>query len=151
MDCDTWLLMSLKQTISTLAETFASEILKALRSASLNDLTALEGVGTSGAKPARRGPGRPKKAVAPTPTARTSAKLPRMKNGARRTKADVEKVIAGVVGAVKAAGDKGIKAEGIYKSLGLTKKDVQRPILEALSQKLLKKKGVKRATTYYAV
>jgi hypothetical protein len=58
--------------------------------------------------------------------------------------------VSSVVEQVKRAGEKGMKAEAIYKALGLTKKDVQRPILEALSQKLLRKKGIKRATTYHA-
>ncbi|MGZ3448890.1 MAG: hypothetical protein ACXVEF_04795 [Polyangiales bacterium] len=140
--------MSLKNTISRLAESFASEILAALRTASLDDLTALAGGGGGGgaAAGARRRPGRPAKAAA-APAAAT--KVPRVKKGGRRSAGDIEKVAAAIVGAVKGA-KAGLRSEQIQKALGLSKKDTQRPIAWALEKKLLRKTGEKRGTTYFA-
>ncbi|MGZ3419310.1 MAG: hypothetical protein ACXVEE_15665 [Polyangiales bacterium] len=139
--------MSLKNTISRLAESLASEILAALRTASLDDLTALAGGGGGGAAAgARRRPGRPAKAAA-APAAAT--KVPRVKKGGRRSAGDIEKVAAAIVGAVKGA-KAGLRSEQIQKALGLSKKDTQRPIAWALEKKLLRKTGEKRGTTYFA-
>jgi hypothetical protein len=141
--------MSLKNTISRLAETFASEILAALRTASLDDLTALAGGGGGGGAAAagRRRPGRPAKAAAAPAAA--GSKVPRVKKGGRRSAGDIEKVATAIVGAVKGA-KAGLRSEQIQKALGLSKKDTQRPIAWALEKKLLRKTGEKRGTTYFA-
>jgi hypothetical protein len=138
--------MSLKNTISSLAESFASEILAALRTASLDDLTALAGGGAAAG--ARRRPGRPPKAAAAAPAA-AGTKVPRVKKGGRRSAGDIEKVASAIVGAVKGA-KSGLRSEQIQKALGLSKKDTQRPIAWALEKKLLRKTGEKRGTTYFA-
>jgi hypothetical protein len=133
--------MSLRQTITTLADRFTNEVLAALRTASINEITALA---AGGEAPARR-------RVSPmTSTRRTSARRSRLRRRAR-AKADVAKITSAIVEAVRKSGDTGMRVAAIWKALGLLKSEVQRPIAEALGQKLITKKGVKRATTYYAV
>lgn len=42
-----------------------------------------------------------------------------------------------------------MRSEDIQKALGLSKKDVTRPLQLAIATKAIKKKGVKRATRYF--
>jgi Fic family protein len=44
---------------------------------------------------------------------------------------------------------KGLRAEEIRSKLNLSKQEVPRPIADALAEKLITKKGEKRATTYF--
>lgn len=44
----------------------------------------------------------------------------------------------------------GLRAEQIQKDLGLSRKDLPRPMSQALAKNLVRKKGEKRATKYYA-
>ncbi len=54
-----------------------------------------------------------------------------------------------VIALVKANKD-GVNAEGIRAGLKVARKELPRPISMALASKQIRKKGEKRATTYYA-
>jgi hypothetical protein len=150
---------NLKNQIAALADTFAAGVLSAIRSASLEEILA----GGSGAAPAptRRGPGRPRKtapsaapaaaegdeaADAPAGRGRKGRKAGRL---ARRSPADIEHVIGLIVTALGRA-KAGLRSEQLQKTLKLSKKEIVRPLAEALGSKKIRKTGEKRATTYFA-
>lgn len=131
----------LRRTIADLAEAFASSVLKALHGASLNDLASLSG----GSGAPRRGPGRPRKEE----SAAAGPKLRRVKKGGRRSAKDLQGTIDAIV-SVLGKSKEGMRSEQIQKALSLSKKDVTRPLQIALAKKSIRKKGQKRATTYFA-
>lgn len=135
---------TLRSTISLLAEDFVSQILAALRGASLQDLSAVSEA------PSRQAVHAPRSV--PTTTAAASqrpTRLAKARLGARRTAADFEKITAAVVELLKKHPD-GLRAEQIQKELGLGRKDLPRPMAQALAANLVRKKGEKRATKYFA-
>jgi hypothetical protein len=151
--------MTLNSKIASLAETFASSVLAAIRSASLEEILA-EGKGSrstsftaasshvSAASPAKRGPGRPRKiqVTAPAPAPAKTGKGGRL---ARRSESDIQHVVGLIVsklGEHKA----GLRSEQIQKALKLDKKEITGPLLLALSSKKIVKTGQKRSTTYFA-
>jgi hypothetical protein len=128
----------LRNSIQSLAETFAAGVLQAIRSASLEDILA-EGAAPKrgrGRPPGKRGPGR-------SPAASTSKRL------ARRSANDIAAVTDSIVALVKKHAE-GLRAEQIRSQLGIAKKEWIRPLEAALASKKLTKKGEKRATTYFA-
>jgi hypothetical protein len=134
--------MSLRSSLESLASTFASSVLQAIRSASLEELLGESGTG------ARRGPGRPPKSKAaptapPAPRARKSGRL------ARRSPEQIAKALDQVVALVKGKKD-GLRAEQIRAALKMESKEMPRVLQEGLAKKKLKAKGQKRATTYFA-
>jgi hypothetical protein len=125
---------SLRTKLDELAHTFASAVLDAIRSASLDELVG------DGSR--QRGPGRPRR-VGP-PERRAPAKF----NGsrlARRSSEDIEKTLGLVVAALKAGP---MRAEEIQKSLALHRKELPRVLKLGLSSRAIKKRGAKRATLY---
>jgi hypothetical protein len=149
---------TLRHRLNDLASTFASSVLEAIRSASLEELLA-----ESSSAVHRRGAGRPARALdglhavaAPSHAphhpahggashggrARASGRL------ARRSSDDIEQVIARIVGLLKQH-PKGLRAEEIRSKLGLLSKEMPRPLKEALDGGRLGKSGQKRATTYF--
>jgi len=139
---------TLRDDLNALAQRFATEVLHAVRAASLDDLVAQHRTAP------RRAPARSRVATLraggggqPDPL-----KVPKQPKGgrlARRTPADIEKVLAKVVTAVKAS-KSGLRAEEIKKKLGLQPNELPRVLKQGLSTKKLKAKGQKRATTYSA-
>jgi hypothetical protein len=119
----------LKETIAKLTSQFAKTILDEIRSASFSEVTGVNG----GAR-----------AIKTTKAPKTKAS-----KRIRRTEADIGKLVATIAAAVKKAGADGIRAEDLRKKLGVEKKYLPKPIAVALSQKLFRKKGEKRTTTYY--
>ena len=143
---------NLKSQIASLADSFAAGVIAAIRSASLEEILA----GGSPA-PARRGPGRPRKSegAAAAPAA-SPAKGPARKGAARkggrlarRSPSDIEHVIGLIVSALGRA-KTGMRSEQLQKALKLSKKEIVRPLSEALGAKKIRKTGEKRATTYFA-
>jgi hypothetical protein len=131
--------MSLRSSLSTLADSFANDVLQAIRGASLEEFLGDAGGGS------RRGPGRPAKTSA-APRARKSGRL------ARRSPEQIAKALDQVIALVKGKKD-GLRAEQIKKALGMDRREVPRVLQvlqEGLSTKKLKSKGRKRATTYTA-
>jgi hypothetical protein len=145
-------MLSLHAKIQALADTFAQGVLAAVRSASLDEIL---GGATSGAPaPARRGPGRPRKAPAASttteaPSAPKAAKKGKGGRSMRRSPEDINKVIALVVDHLK-KNTKGLRSEQLQKALKLDKKEITLPLEQALGEKKITKKGQKRSTTYFA-
>jgi hypothetical protein len=140
---------SLRSALDSLAQSFASGVLAAIRTASLDDLLA-EGGGAS----ARRGPGRPRgsttKSTATAARASAPARTTTKGRLVRRSQADIEKTLAQVVALVRKSKG-GLRSEQIRATLKLDRRELPRVLYEGLSKKKLKSKGQKRATTYSAV
>jgi hypothetical protein len=133
---------NLRSTLDSLAHSFASSVLDAIRSASIADLHAETG----------GGPGRPRGTSTKTTSKASRDTLPfkPVKHGsrlARRTPEDIAKTLGLVVAAVKA---KPMRAEEIGKFLKLDKRELPRVLKQGLAAKKLRSKGQKRATTYSA-
>lgn len=131
---------ALRSTISRLAEEFAAKILVALRTASLHDLS---GLSTGAPRP------RAAASTAERAPAKRGGRLAKARAGSRRTAADFERISAAVVELLKKNPD-GLRAEHIQKELGLSRKDLPRPMSHALAANLIRKRGQKRATRYFA-
>jgi hypothetical protein len=126
---------SLRSTLDDLAHSFASAVLDAIRSASLDELA---GDGAPRRAPARaRGVRAP--AQAPSPAKFDGGRL------TRRSSEDIQKTLGLVVAALKAGP---MRAEQIQKSLALHRKELPRVLKLGLSTRALKKRGAKRATMY---
>jgi hypothetical protein len=136
---------TLRDTIQHLAADFAVGVLDVIRGASLEDILSE----TEGA--VRRGRGRPPSQVARSipdhaPPAARSGRKARLQ---RRSAADIGNVIQRIVELLSGKA-KGLRAEQIRAALGVSAKELPRPIALALSSKQITKAGQKRATTYYA-
>ncbi len=132
---------TLKSTIDSLAADFAHKLITAIKGASLQEIISV----TGGSSPTRRG--------RPPALARVEAPKapPRKGKGgrlARRSPEAVAKTKAEIIGLL-AKNPKGLRAEEIRAKLGLAKQELPRPISDALTEKLITKKGEKRATTYF--
>jgi hypothetical protein len=139
--------MALRNQIQALAETFTEGIIAAIRSASLEEILA-------GELPAKRGPGRPLTTAGgggqPDPLS-TPRAAKRRKGGrlARRSASDIEHVV-GLIVAKLGEHRAGLRSEQLQKVLKLDKKEITRPLEQALAAKKITKKGQKRSTTYFA-
>jgi hypothetical protein len=137
---------SLHNTIQQLATDFAAGVLGAIRGSSLEDILAE----TEGAK--RRGPGRPRKqSVAAAPERAASRPSSARRKGGRlgrRSAGALERVVGRIVDLLS-RNSKGLRAEQIRAELGLSAKELPRPIGKALESKRIRKTGQKRATTYF--
>lgn len=139
---------SLRSTLDSLAQTFANGVLAAIRTASLQDLLAESGsAGGARSRPPRA------KAVATggggQPAPARGARKARKGRLARRSPADIAKVLTQIVGLLKSK-KTGLRSEEIQKALKLDKRETPRVLKEGLSKKALKRKGQKRATVYSA-
>jgi len=136
----------LRTTISDLAATFATSIVKAIRSANLDDILAL----ADGAEPATAPRGRARAAtpaaVEAAPAAGRASKGGRLQ---RRSPEEIAKSLDRVVGLLK-TNKGGLRAEQIRVALKMQAKEMPRVLKEGLSKKSLKSKGQKRSTTYTA-
>lgn len=144
---------SLQQTIARLAEEFAANVLKAISSSSLSEITALGAAspGRSGTTPSRS-TGAPSRrgraAAASAPAASPAGPWRRVRKHGRRGSEDLEAVIARVVATLKAGG--AMSSEQLQRALRLTKKDIARPIVLAVKRGTISKQGNKRGTRYTA-
>jgi hypothetical protein len=139
---------SLRSALDSLASSFASAVLNAIKGASLDEL-----VRESGRAP-RRGPGRPRGGTGtgnPGGGAHASAPTAKKTKGgrlARRSPADIARALDAVVILVR-KNKEGLRSEEIRKALKLDVREVPRVLKEGLSKKKLRSKGQKRATTYF--
>jgi hypothetical protein len=134
---------TLHQTINQLASEFAHSLVRALRNASLDEIIAE----THSSHSAGGGGGR-RRGRAPASTAGGSAR----RGGGRlrrRSQNDINAVVTKIVNLLK-GNKKGLRAEEIRAKLHLDRREIPRPLAEALKKKLVSKKGKKRATTYFA-
>lgn len=140
---------NLRATIESLATQFASSILDALRSASIDELADVAGRGaaTGGA---RRG--RPPQARAEAEAGPAAGGARRRGRGGRlgrRSAGDITRMVESIVELLSSSGA-GLRAEQIREALGVEAKELPRPLAEALSAGRITKSGQKRATTYFA-
>jgi hypothetical protein len=145
---------TLRTTLNELASTFASDVLSALRSASLQEILAETGG-------LRRGPGRPRsnagvlaEAAALTGSKKRAHANTSSSNGsnarlARRSEEDIAGLVERIV-ALLARKPNGLRAEQIRAALHLEAKELPRPLADGLAAKRILKEGQKRATTYFA-
>jgi hypothetical protein len=127
---------ALHSRLSALADNFANTVLDAIRGAPLEELLG----GDSGRSSAvRRSKATPKPA-----RASSSGRLK------RRSPEDIATALEQVHGLLKRHKD-GLRAEQIRDTLRMQSKEMPRVLSEGLSKRKLKKKGQKRATTYFAV
>jgi hypothetical protein len=139
---------SLHHTIQQLAASFAAGVLGAIRQSSLEEILAeTEGAG-------RRGRGRPPKGAATREAApagggaRRSAGRKKGGRLGRRSAGALGRVVDRIV-ELLSKNPKGLRAEQIRAELGLSAKELPRPIAKALEAKRIRKTGQKRATTYF--
>ena len=131
---------TLRQTIEAQALQFATAIVQALRSASLDELVSITAGG--GRAPSRAPATKTPVAAAPK-VAKKAGRL------GRRSPADIARTLDNIV-TVLAAHPEGLRAEQIKAALSLDTREVPRPIAEGLKSGVLKKSGQKRATVYFA-
>ncbi len=133
--------MSLNEAISNLTKEFTVALVAALGKLSLDEFVEISerhGRRLAGAGHRPRVPSHPAGKV-------------RTKSGgrlARRTTSDIQKTVDQIV-AFLSMREGGTTAERIRIGLGIERKELPRPLKEALRQKLLTKKGHKRATMYF--
>jgi len=123
----------LKAALEKLASDFAAAAVTAIQHASLNDIAGI------GQRQSSSAPHTPRAAA------------PRAARGGRRHRrstADIAKV-AGQIAALLAKHKGGLRAEQIRAELGISKPELLGPIAEGLESGRLKKRGQKRATTYF--
>lgn len=152
---------ALRTQIENLASQFANHVMKAIRSASLEDILYESGGAPGESASPRRRPGRPRKMDARAPATATVTReagpkahvalAKHAKSGrlVRRSPAEILKALARVVALVKAS-KAGLRAEQIRAQLNMEAKEMPRILKEGLAKKALKSKGQKRATTYTA-
>ncbi len=134
---------TLRSTLNDLATEFATNLLHAIRGASLEEiLSETGGSAASGRRVARA------VATASTPRAPRAAAGKRGRLARRSTK-DIASVVNKIVGLLEKH-QTGLRAEQIRSKLSLQAKELPRPIAEALAKKRIVKEGQKRATTYFA-
>jgi len=147
---------NLRSALNDLAADFAANVLDVIRSASIADLHA-EGGHREGNGRRARGSSRPKGSGLraqgggggmPDPL-HVSPKKGKGGRLARRSPADIARTLEAVVILVR-KNKEGLRSEQIRKALKLDVREVPRVLSEGLSQKKLRKKGQKRATTYTA-
>jgi hypothetical protein len=130
---------SLRSQLADLADSFATAVLSAIRSASLDELLAESGGPRRGASRAVGAV----RAASRSSRGSSSGRLP------RRSADDIAQVLDSVTSLVKKHKE-GLRAEQIREELGLQAKELPRVLKEGLSSRKLKSKGQKRATTYFA-
>lgn len=153
---------NLRSALNTITSQFIDNVLAAMRSASLQDIAAETGArstatSTTTAAPKRRAGRKPAAAAeAAAPAAEAPAKSrggrsAARKGGrlARRSPEDLAKVVDQIVAVLEKHPD-GLRAEEIREAIGVSAKELPRPLGDALDGKRITKKGQKRATTYFA-
>jgi hypothetical protein len=135
---------ALKSSLQTLAASFAEDVIRAIQGASLQELLG-EVAGTR----ARRGAAVAAEVESPSRPARGGAALKRTGRLKRRSADDIAATLDRIVGLLKQH-PAGLRAEQIRRQLDMVAKELPRPLAEGLDAKVLRKKGQKRATVYFA-
>jgi hypothetical protein len=126
---------ALQSQLASLADSFANSVLDAIRSTSLEELLS--------ETPPRSPEGRRATTTPKAPRGSASSRL------RRRSAADIAEALGQIVALVKGHRD-GMRAEEIRAELNMQSKEMPRVLAEGLAKRKLKKKGQKRATTYFA-
>jgi hypothetical protein len=139
---------TLRSRLDDLAASFASQVMAALQSTSLQDLIgskAVEAVANG------RSPRVAQLAFPEAVTKSPSSKAPPRKPGRlpRRSADEIQASLGKIVSLLQKHKD-GLRAEEIRSNLGMQAKEMPRILKEGLAGKVLRSKGQKRATTYFA-
>jgi hypothetical protein len=129
---------TLRSRLDSLASSFATEVVRTIQSASLEELLSEVG--------GKRSPGRSQPTL---PTASSPVRARRTGRLARRSAEDIKATLDKVHGLLKSKKD-GLRAEQIRKALKLDVREMPRVLKDGLATKKLTSKGRKRATTYFA-
>lgn len=154
---------TLKSTLESLSTEFAAAVLRAIRSASLDELVGdtapaakAAPAASSAAAPAPRAKAaKAAKAPAAAPAAAASPAAPKGNRKAprrrltRRSPADIQGVVDAIVSLLQRKPE-GLRSEDIRAELNLAPNEMPRPLAEGLKSKRLAKEGEKRATVYFA-
>jgi uncharacterized sporulation protein YeaH/YhbH (DUF444 family) len=133
----------LRTTIHELAQAFADSLLDAIRRAPVGEISGPE-------RPAARPrAGRTTASAKAKAVPASIAKPSTSRRPKRRSPKDIAGALAQVVAVVKKSKG-GMRAEQIRSALGMLPKEMPRVLHEGLAKKALRKKGQKRATTYFA-
>jgi hypothetical protein len=135
---------NLRSELSALASHFADAVLAAIRNASLQDL-----LGETGAAPNRRSATRTTAAAARAPANPHKARIVGGRL-VRRSPGDIENTLGMVVAMLRATPGEGARSEEIRTFLKLDKRELPLVLKAGLEKKVLKSKGQKRATRYFA-
>jgi hypothetical protein len=130
---------TLRSQLDSLASNFASAVVRAIQSASLEELLTEVG--------GKRRPG-----GSPAPVSSRTTAAPRTRKPGRLPRRSVEDIKAAldkVHGLLKSSKG-GMRAEQIRVALKLDAREMPRVLKEGLASKKLTSKGQKRATTYFA-
>jgi hypothetical protein len=139
--------MSLQSQLNQLASSFTHAVIEAIREVSLEELVAetgrLQGMPRPHAVTSSPRRGRaPRRATGPS--RRSSPR--RLK---RRSRDEIQRALGEIVSLVENR-PRGLRAEQIRSELGMEAKEMPRILGEGLATRRLRKRGQKRATTYYA-
>jgi hypothetical protein len=175
-------MLNIDNEIRSQTEAFASDLAELVRRAALESVSAALRGGAVVSVPvevaAKRGPGRPKKAIPASPVpqtpvlaAKTAAAVkaskapakaappfkapiskkaapPKRASGEKRPPAELAKLTERLGEYIK--GHPGLRMEAIGKALGAPTKDLNLPMKKLLAAKKVRSEGQKRATEYYA-
>lgn len=141
----------LRSKIAAIVAQCAEKIAEAIASSTLEEIAALskEVVAPPPTPPARPTRRNVQSAPAPQPGLARQA-LPTVKIRGRRGAAEIEKIASAVLTVLKLHPE-GQRSEELQKSLGVTSRDLPRPLQYALEKKLVRKSGDKRSTRYFAL
>jgi hypothetical protein len=128
----------LQSNIESLAFTFAASVLATLRAASVEELLDITGARSSGGGGSGVGNGRQARAAV------TSGGRLR-----RRSSGDLGAMVSNIVSAL-AKHEAGLRSEELRAALGVERKELPRPLKEALATGVITKMGEKRGTVYFA-
>jgi hypothetical protein len=138
---------SLRQQLNELVSSFTTNVLHAIRTASIEDVLSESAApgGIRGGARARVQRATSIEVGAPPPG------VPRRRGGrlARRSAGDIAKVLERIEGLLSKS-PRGLRAEEIRQQLGMQSKELPRPLKEGVEAGRLTKSGQKRATTYFA-
>ena len=140
--------MSTFQTqIQTLAASFVDQVVNAIRGSSLQELLSPGGREVSNGRKARS---TPEETPAAASTSAAPRKSPRSPGRLPRRSAEEIKAGLGTIVTLLQKHKDGLRAEQIRSTLGLQSKEMPRILKEGISTRVLRSKGQKRATTYFA-
>ena len=131
------------QQVRTLVDQFVSDLTVVIRKAALEAVRDV----LSETTPARRGPGRPRKAAA-AGTKRKPGRPRKRTTRGRRSPEDVAALADKVLAHVRS--NPGQRLEEMGRALSMDTKELKRPIANLMGAGSLRTEGQKRGTRYYA-
>ncbi len=126
--------------VRSLIETFIADIAALVRQDTLRQIS--EALGSVGTIAVKRGPGRPRKTEKPV------AKKVVLKKGEKRTSDALQDTALSVLNIITSNPGQGV--EQISKGLGVSSGELKLPIKKLLAEGLVKTKGQRRGTKYFA-